>query len=325
MTSKNKNSLLDVSGLRTYFYTPKAVIKAVDGVDFNVDKGTALGVAGETGAGKSMTAFSVMRLVPRPGRIIGGEIVFEGRDLLKLAKSEMRQIRGKGIGMVFQDPVSFLNPYLAVGNQIVESILTHEDCSKRDAKERAISILGKLGISSPSKVVDYFPYQLSVGMSQRVMIGIALSCNPSLLIADEPTSALDVTVQRQILDLLADLKKKLNISLIWITHDLGVVAEICDKVAIMYAGQVVENSDILDLFEEPLHPYTQGLIQSTMSIESIKKELTAITGLMPDPSQFPSGCRFHPRCPKAMDICRRKAPPIKIIGKDRKISCWLYD
>jgi peptide/nickel transport system ATP-binding protein len=324
MATASGRSLLEVRNLRTYFYLPKSIVKAVDGVCLSLKKGSTIGIAGETGSGKSMTALSIMRLVPKPGKITSGNIMYKGHDLLELRDEEMRRIRGKEIAMIFQDPTSYLNPYLRVGDQIVEAISAHDHRKKNDAKQIAIGILEKLGISSPSKVVNYYPHQLSGGMAQRVMIGMALSCNPSLLIADEPTSALDVTVQRQILELLTSLKKQYDISLILITHDLGVLAEICDYVYIMYAGIVVEYADISNMFEEPMHPYSQSLIKSALSIDEFKRELVAIGGTMPDPSRLPTGCRFHPRCPKAMAICRDKAPVAVSIGNAHYVSCWIY-
>ncbi len=324
METTDESSLLEIRDLKTHFYLPESIVKAVDGISLSVRKGSTVGIAGETGSGKSMTALSIMRLVPRPGRIIDGKILYKGQDLLSMRNEELRKIRGKEIAMIFQDPISFLNPYLRIGDQIIEAITVHSHHNKKDAKQLAIDILEKLGISTPSKVVDYYPHQLSGGMAQRVMIGMALSGDPSLLLADEPTSALDVTVQRQILDLLKGLKKQTSRSLVLITHDLGVLAEICDYVYIMYSGVLVEYADVFSMFEEPMHPYSDGLIKSALSIDEFKKDLITMAGMTPDPSRIPSGCRFHPRCPKAMKICREKAPDHVRIGETHYVSCWIH-
>lgn len=324
MTPENDGSLLEVFNLKTYFFAPTGIVKSVDGVNLRINRGESVGLVGETGAGKSQTAFSILRLVPEPGRIVDGKIIFDGRNLLELTEEEMRQIRGKEIAMIFQDPISYLNPYLTVKDQIVEAIRVRKNLDKNEARKTAVKMLEKLRISSPESVVDYYSHQLSGGMAQRIMIGSALSCNPSLLIADEPTTALDVTVQQQILDLLAGLRKELALSLLLITHDLAIIAEICDRVYVMYAGLVVENADILSLFEKPMHPYTQGLISSALSIDEFKEDLVAINGMMPDPSQHPSGCRFHPRCSEAKEVCKKMVPPTISIEDDHQVSCWLY-
>ena len=318
-------NLLSVINLKTYFYTSMGIVKAVDDVDLRIDNGRSVGLVGESGCGKTMTALSIMRLVPRPGRIISGKILFKDRNLLDLGEKEMRDIRGKQISMVFQDPMTYLNPVMKVKDQIAEVILLHQSESKRKAKEKkVIEVLKKVRIPSPSKVAEYYPHQLSGGMRQRILIAMALSCNPALLIADEPTTALDVTVQAQVLNLIKDLKKETGISLLLITHDLGIVADICDEVNVMYAGKIVEHADVFKLYENPLHPYTQGLLSSALSIDEFKETLTTIEGSVPDLINPPQGCRFNPRCKLARDNCRQKVPlPIEIeLG--HTVSCCLY-
>jgi oligopeptide/dipeptide ABC transporter ATP-binding protein len=300
------------------------LVKAVDGVTFEVDSRQAVGLVGETGAGKSMTALSIMRLIPEGGQIVHGEIIFKGRNLLQLKDEEMRRIRGGEIGMVFQDPLTYLNPLFSVGDQITESIMIHSDINKRDAKKKAVDVLEQIGIPNASETVNYYPHQLSGGMRQRVLIAIAVSSNPSLLIADEPTTALDVTIQAQVLELIKDLNQRLDLSLLLITHDLGIVAEVCDEVNVMYAGRVVEHAEVSALYDEPLHPYTVALLGSVLSIDEFKETLIAIGGTVPDPTQFPPGCRFHPRCSKATAICRREHPPMFEVRQGREVSCWLY-
>lgn len=317
-------TLLQVSDLKTYFETLRGTLKAVDGVSLRIDEKQMLGLVGESGAGKSMTGLSIMRLVPPQGKIVKGRITFKGKNLLELSEEDMREIRGKEISIVFQDPLTFLNPLFTVGDQIAEMIMMHQDVTKDTAREKAIKMLEQTRIPSPNKVVDYYPYQLSGGMRQRVLIGIALSCSPSLVIADEPTTALDVTVQAQILELISDLREKFAISLLLITHDLGIVAETCDHVNIMYAGEIVERGNVFSFYDEPLHPYTSGLLSSVLSIDEFKENLVAIEGTPPDPTEFPSGCRFHPRCPKVMKICREKHPPTVELERQREVTCWLY-
>ena len=320
--------LLQIKGLKTHFFTDDGVSPAVDGVDYEVRKGETLGVVGESGCGKSVTALSIMRLIPDPpGKIIAGDIVFEGQSLLALSNEEMRRIRGNKISMIFQEPMTSLNPVYTIGNQISEALRLHQGLSKKDAHDRSIDMLQLVGIPLPERRVNEHPHQLSGGMRQRAMIAMALSCNPSLLIADEPTTALDVTIQAQILDLMVSLKADLDTAIILITHDLGVVAESAARVVVMYAGKVVEEADVYNIFEHPLHPYTEGLLESIPRIDhSIQKKarLTEIQGVVPIPSQLPAGCHFHPRCPKVMDVCRHENPVLKEEKADHRVRCWLY-
>ena len=320
--------LLQIKGLKTHFFTDDGVSPAVDGVDYEVRKGETLGVVGESGCGKSVTALSIMRLIPDPpGKIIAGDIVFEGQSLLALSNEEMRRIRGNKISMIFQEPMTSLNPVYTIGNQISEALRLHQGLSKKDAHDRSIDMLQLVGIPLPERRVNEHPHQLSGGMRQRAMIAMALSCNPSLLIADEPTTALDVTIQAQILDLMVSLKADLDTAIILITHDLGVVAESAARVVVMYAGKVVEEADVYNIFEHPLHPYTEGLLESIPRIDhSIQKKarLTEIQGVVPIPSQLPAGCHFHPRCPKVMDVCRHENPELKAEKAYHRVRCWLY-
>ncbi|MCX7904486.1 MAG: ABC transporter ATP-binding protein [Caloramator sp.] len=319
--------LLEIKNLRTYFYTEDGVIPAVDGVDFYIKPGETLGVVGESGCGKSITSMSIMRLIPNPpGKIMeGSEIWFDGVNLLSLPEKEMRSIRGNKISMIFQEPMTSLNPVYKVGDQISEALILHQKMSKREAWEKAIEMLKLVNIPSPEKVVNEFPHTLSGGMRQRVMIAMALACNPKLLIADEPTTALDVTVQAQILDLMNELKKKVNAAVMMITHNLGVVAETCNRVVVMYAGQVVEEGSVEEIFEKPLHPYTRGLLNSIPDVNGKKGKLDAIPGVVPNPLNMPKGCRFAPRCDKAMEICHKDKPEIIRLGEERCVRCFLYD
>lgn len=317
--------LLKVRGLKMYFFTSSGVVKAVDGIDLDISEREAVGLVGESGCGKSATALSIMGLVPNPpGKIVAGDIIWKGRNLLKLNSDEMRKVRGKEISMVFQDPMTFLNPVVRVGDQISETILLHQEGSKSEAKIKTIEMLAKVGMPSASKVVDYYPHQLSGGMRQRVLISIALSCNPSLVIADEPTTALDVTIQSQILNLIKELRHELNTSMLLITHDLGIVATLCDRVYVMYAGKIVEAADVFALYENPMHPYTVGLLKSTLSIDEYKKELVSIEGNVPNLVNPPSGCRFHPRCRQAHARCTQMEPQSLEVEKGHIVSCWLY-
>lgn len=318
------NSLLMIKSLKTYYYTPIGLIKAVDGIDLEISRGEFVAIVGESGCGKSTAALSILRLVPPPGQIIEGHIVYEQKDLLGLTTRELREIRGKHISMIFQNPVMYLNPIMKVGEQVNEAIRLNQKVDRKGGKKKTIETLRQVRIPAPEKVYESYPHQLSGGMQQRVLIAAAISCHPSLLIADEPTTSLDVTVQSQIVDLLKKVIGKLGGSLLLITHDLGVVADIADSVYVMYLGRVVEHSDIFSLFENPKHPYTQGLLKSAFSLDKFKKKLEAIEGEIPDPVNPPSGCRFHPRCKKAMDICRRREPPYVKVG-DGLVSCWLYD
>lgn len=322
----NDAPLLDVRGLQTYFYTSDGVVKAVDGVDLTIRRGTTLGVVGESGCGKSVTALSIMRLVQSPpGRITGGQIMFDGRDLLSLSDSEMNRVRGARISMIFQEPMTSLNPLFKAGEQIAEAVLLHDQISKKAAQECAIDMLREVGIPTPEQRYHNYPHELSGGMRQRVMIAIALACRPALLIADEPTTALDVTIQAQILDLLRDLRDRTGMALLLITHDLGVIAEVADEVAVMYAGRVVEYAPVVDLFERPKHPYTQGLLSSIPTLESRKSErLNVIRGSVPNLARLPAGCTFAARCPHVMDVCRQELPVLKSVADRHDVRCWLY-
>lgn len=321
--SVDSGLLLDVVDLRTHFQTDEGLVKAVDGVSFALESGRTLGIVGESGCGKSVTALSILRLIQcPPGVMAGGNIYFRGRDLLSLSAREMRRVRGNEISMVFQEPMTSLNPVFTCGDQIIEAITLHQGLSKRKAKTLAVEMLGLVGIPSPDQRVDEYPHQLSGGMRQRVMIAMALSCSPSLLIADEPTTALDVTIQAQILELLADLKDRLKMSVIVITHDLGVVAEVVDRVLVMYAGVVVEHADVKPLFDSPLHPYTVGLMQSIPKLSESRERLRVIPGAVPNPLDFPPACRFHPRCYLAVDRCREEEPLLEEISHGHFVRCW---
>jgi len=320
------NRVVEVKDLKTHFFTDEGEIPAVDGVSFYLDEEETLGIVGESGSGKSVTSLSIMQLVPNPpGRIVGGEILFRGENLLKKSPDEMRKIRGNDIAMIFQEPMSSLNPVYTVGDQIAEAVILHQNVSKREAWNRAVEMLRLVGIPSPERRAREYPHQMSGGMRQRVMIAMALSCNPQLLIADEPTTALDVTIQAQILDLMKKLQAEFHAAIMLITHDLGVVAETCDRVAVMYAGKVVEEGTTKDLFREPLHPYTQGLLASIPRVDEPRTEkLHVIEGTVPNLLHLPQGCAFAPRCPQAMDICRRETPVLADVGDGRKVSCWLH-
>ncbi|MCG0239108.1 MAG: ABC transporter ATP-binding protein [Firmicutes bacterium] len=316
------DKLVEIRNLRTYFYTEDGVMPAVDGVSLYIRRGETLGVVGESGCGKSVTSLSIMRLIPSPpGKIVEGEILFEGRDLLKLPEPEMRKIRGNEISMIFQEPMTSLNPVFTVGDQIAEAIMLHQGLNYKEAMAKAVEMLRLVGIPAPEKRVRDYPHQMSGGMRQRVMIAMALSCNPKLLIADEPTTALDVTIQAQILDLMRKLKKELGMAIMLITHDLGVVAEMCERVVVMYAGKVVEEADVVSLFKQPLHPYTEGLLQSIPRLDEDRERLHVIEGVVPNPLNMPQGCRFHPRCPYAIDKCREVEPPLEPVGDGRMVAC----
>lgn len=319
--------LLEVKNLRTYFFTEDGVVPAVDGVNFHINAGETLGVVGESGCGKSVTSISILRLVPNvSGKIMeGSEILFQGKDLLKLTEKEMRQIRGNDISMIFQEPMTSLNPVMKIGKQLSEVLILHQNKTKQEALEISIEMLGLVGISRPEKIVHEYPHSLSGGMRQRVMIAMALACNPQLLIADEPTTALDVTIQAQILQLMRKLKSDFNASVMLITHNLGVVAETCQRVIVMYAGKVVEEGSVFEIFEEPKHPYTQGLLRSVPKLHTKTEVLDSIPGSVPNPLKMPKGCRFEPRCSKAMPICKEKQPELTILGEERTVRCFLYE
>ena len=321
---KDDEILLEVSGLKTYFQDRKGQVPAVDGVDFILRKGETLGVVGESGCGKSVTSMSILHLLPPKGRIVDGTIRFKGRDITHLPPAEMAKLRGKEIAMIFQEPMTSLNPVYTVGYQISEMILRHEKVSKKEARARAIEMLRLVNIPAPEKRIDEYPHELSGGMRQRVMIAMALSCNPELLIADEPTTALDVTIQAQILDLMRTLKQTLNTSIMMITHDLGVVAEMSDYVLVMYAGMVMEYSDVRSLFADPLHPYTQGLLKALPRMGESQEKLYVIDGVVPSLYELPTGCRFWPRCAYATERCKHEIPALYEV-EGRKIRCFRYE
>jgi len=321
--------LLEVKNLKTHFPTRSGLVRAVDGVTFHLDRGELLGLVGESGCGKSMTALSIMRLIAPPGKIVDGEVLFDGKDLLKLSDSAMRQMRGDDIAMIFQDPMTSLNPVYTVGEQIEEALRLHRKLSRKQARAAAIEAMKEVAIPDPSRRVDDYPHQLSGGMRQRVMIAMALACNPKLLIADEPTTALDVTIQAQILELLNELRKQRELAVLLITHDLGVVAEVADRVAVMYTGLIVEESGVEDLFEKPKHPYTEGLLRSVpkLSTEHVEKKerLETIEGTVPRPTNLPQGCHFAPRCPHRMPRCTEGEIPLFELDHEVKVRCVLYD
>ena len=319
-------SLLDVKDLKTYFYTDSGVAKAVDGVTFSVDKGKVLGIVGESGCGKSVTSLSIMRLVdPVTGKNEGGEILFDGTDILKLPEPEMRKLRGNRISMIFQEPMTSLNPVFTIGYQIEESLILHKGMDKKAARQQAIHLLELVGIPEAGKRVDEYPHQLSGGMRQRVMIAMALAGDPELLIADEPTTALDVTIQAQILDLLKSLQKKLNMSIIIITHDLGVISEMADEVVVMYAGEIVEKAKTRELFDDPKHPYTAGLMNSVPDVDEDVERLRTLEGLVPSLYDMPKGCRFAPRCQFACPECEKERIKLLDLEDGRQVRCRRYE
>jgi oligopeptide/dipeptide ABC transporter ATP-binding protein len=306
-------SLLEVKDLRTYFFTDYGTVRAVDGVDFELGEGETLGLVGESGCGKSVTGLSILRLITSPpGKIVSGEIVFEGRNLLTLSAEEMRRLRGHKISMIFQEPMTSLNPVFTIGSQIGESLTLHLNMNRREARARSVELLKLVGIPRPEQTVDAYPHQLSGGMRQRAMIAMALACHPALVIADEPTTALDVTIQAQILDLLADLKARLGTALLLITHDLGVVAKVADRVAVMYAGRIFEYGSVRDIFKNPRNPYTIGLMRSIPALQRGKRRLTTIPGQVPSLTHLPEGCRFHPRCPWMIPECTKGEPIFEV-------------
>ena len=319
--------LLEVKNLKVEFPTRAGVVKAVNDVTFSVDKGETVAIVGESGSGKSVTSLSIMRLLQAPGHVAGGSITFDGQDLLALSDKDMEQVRGSKISMIFQEPMTSLNPVYRVGDQIVEAIQLHTDLNKKDAWERAVEMLRVVGIPSPEDRVRDYPHQMSGGMRQRVMIAMALCCNPQLLIADEPTTALDVTIQAQILDLIYKLREEFHMGVMLITHDLGVVSEVADRVVVMYCGQVVEQADVTELFEKPLHPYTLGLLASIPRIEDDDNErLTTIRGTVPNPLHLPTGCPFSDRCNRCTERCRQEMPQLKPVpGTDRMCRCFVVE
>lgn len=317
--------LLQVANLRTSFFTDKGEIKAVDDVSFAIHAGQTLALVGESGCGKSVAALSIMRLISSPGRVIGGTVHFNGQNLLDLPEKEMRKIRGKSIGMVFQEPMTSLNPVMTIGDQIGEVLKTHTTLSDRDIRKKVVGMLEKVRISAPERRIDQYPHEMSGGMKQRVMIAMALACGPELLIADEPTTALDVTIQAQILDLLAALQKDMGMAILLITHNLGVVAQFSQDVIVMYASKIAERAPVKELFRDPSHPYTQALLKSLPRPGERQARLEAIPGTVPSPLQYPPGCHFSSRCPEVMEHCPLLPPPTVEVGESHESVCWLYD
>ena len=326
---RNNSYLLQVQKLKTYFYTFEGIAKAVDDVSFHLNKGETIGLVGESGCGKSVTALSIMRLIPEPpGRIVHGRVYFDRKNLLELPMSDMRRIRGNRISMIFQEPMTSLNPVFTIGNQISEMFVLHQKLSKRESWDRAIEMLRLVQIPSPERRVHEYPHQLSGGMRQRAMIAMALSCDPEILIADEPTTALDVTIQAQVIDLMMKLKEDFDAAIILITHDLGVVAEIAQRIEVMYAGKIVEEAEAVAIFEDPKHPYTRGLLKSIPRLgqraQRGRQRLQEIPGIVPSLYELPSGCSFYPRCPNAKGICEEKPPEMTDLGGAHRVRCWLY-
>ena len=318
------DKFLSIRDLTIHYASGKRTVQAVNGISFDIEKGKTLGLVGETGAGKTTTALGILNLIPKPpGKIVSGEIVFEGEDLLKKSKKEMRKIRGNKISMIFQDPMTSLDPVVTVGDQIAEVIRLHQATSRKEAQQKAVDMLELVGI--PGERYNEYPHQFSGGMKQRVIIAIALACNPSLLIADEPTTALDVTIQAQILELMANLRREFGSSMLLITHDLGVVAEVCDNVAIMYAGEIVEYGDLRHIYRNASHPYTEGLFGSLPNLKDQGEELEPIRGMMPDPMHLPEGCAFAPRCPYATEACSASVPYLRPMGGTHFVACHAYD
>jgi oligopeptide/dipeptide ABC transporter ATP-binding protein len=324
-TLTKTDTLVTVENLKTYFYTEDGTVPAIDGVSFEVKKGETLAIVGESGSGKSVTSLSIMRLIPSPpGKILEGDIKFQGESLLEKSDKEMREIRGNRISMIFQEPMTSLNPVYKVGDQISETIILHQKKNKKEALAEAVNLLNLVGIPEPKRRINQYPHELSGGMRQRVMIAIALACHPELLIADEPTTALDVTIQNQILQLMKNLKQKSNMSIMLITHDLGVVAEMADRVVVMYSGQVVEQGDVFTIFENPKHPYTEGLLKSMPYAEKRVGKLYAIDGVVPNPLNLPPGCRFADRCEYATALCHQEMPQLQQFNEEEVVRCWKY-
>jgi oligopeptide/dipeptide ABC transporter ATP-binding protein len=319
-------NMIEIEQLETHFYSEEGNVKAVGGVSLNVREGETVCIVGESGCGKSVTAMSIMGLIEEPaGKVVGGTIRFDGRDLLRESKSSLRAIRGNDISMIFQEPMSSLNPVLKIGEQLMEPLIVHLKMSKKQARARAVELIAEVGISRPEQIANSYPHELSGGMLQRIMIAIAISCNPRLLIADEPTTALDVTIQAQILDMLQQIKSQSGTSILMITHDLGVVAEMADYVVVMYAGKVVEEGEVVQLFESPKHPYTQGLLRSKPIINQRQDELYSIPGHVPDPLSLKDSCHFADRCEHCISICTTQMPMLKQLGHGQKAACWLYE
>ena len=318
-----EKALLDIKDLKTYFYTYNGIVKAVDGINLLVHREEVLGIVGETGCGKSVTVRSLLKLVFDPGRIVSGQVLLDGKDIMALKEKQLRAIRGGRMAMIFQNPLSSLNPVFTIGDQVCHIIRIHQGMEQKKARQRAVDMFSLVRLANPNRLLQKYPYELSGGQLQRVMIAMALSCQPELLIADEPTTALDVTIQAQILTLMLDLKDKTRTAIMLITHDLGVVAEICDRVAIMYAGLIVEEAGVNDIFRGPLHPYTEGLIASIPGRGNRGEDLATITGMVPDLINPPAGCRFHPRCPLAEGICQQALPVLSERRDGRKVACHL--
>jgi peptide/nickel transport system ATP-binding protein len=317
------SALLEVKDLRTYFAADEGEFKAVDGISFSLDRGRTLGIVGESGCGKSVTSLTIMGLVPQPpGRIAGGQVLFDGADLLQLDRTEMSELRGNRLSMIFQEPMTSLNPVFTIGDQIIEGIRRHRKIGQTEARDRAIEMLRRVRIPSPERRIDEYPHKLSGGMRQRVMIAMALACDPQLLIADEPTTALDVTIQAQILELMRALRDELGTAIILITHDLGVIAELAQDVVVMYAGRIVEQVAVAGLFDDPQHPYTVGLLGSIPKLHETQERLAAIEGMVPNPTAMPQGCKFNPRCPFAIDKCRAEEPPLMEVKPGHRAACW---
>ena len=318
--------LLEIRDLKTQFKTDAGLVQAVNDVTLHVDPGEVVGLVGESGSGKTVVSLSILQLLPTPpAQIAGGEIWFDGQDLLSLSSSQLQRIRGNDIAMIFQEPMTSLNPVFTIGNQLMEAIKLHQGLTGKALREKAVEMLSLVGIPRPGEVVDEYPHRFSGGMRQRAMIAMALSCNPKLLIADEPTTALDVTIQAQILDLMRELTERLGTAILFITHDLSVIAEMADRVAVMYAGKVVEQADVTTLFHKPKHPYTQGLIASRPTLEAAQDRLRFIRGSVPNPLHMPTGCPFHPRCDHAMAICSATAPPQTQLDEGHSVRCWLHE
>lgn len=319
-----KTNILEVKNLKTYFYTYEGVVKALDGVNFEVGEKDFVGLVGETGCGKSVTSLSILRLIEKPGKIVSGEIYFENENLLNKTEKQMRAIRGNKLSMIFQDPTSSLNPVLTIKQQMGQLLRIKQQMSKKEMEKRMAEMLNLVSLPNPEKNLDRYPHELSGGMCQRVMIAMALSCDPSLLIADEPTTALDVTIEAQILNLLKELKRKIGVSMILITHNLNIVAETCSQVAVMYAGNIVERGEISKIFNKSYHPYTSLLLKSAPKLDKKREKLPVIEGSVPNLVHPPTGCRFHPRCPEKMDVCSKKKPKEVTIDENHKVSCFLY-
>ena len=322
---KQSDIILEVRDLCVEFQTVEGRVQAVDHLSYTLHKGEKLGIVGESGSGKSVSSLAMMQLIPNPpGRVTGGEILYKGRDLVKLSEKEMQKLRGNEISMIFQEPMTSLNPIIQCGKQIAESLSLHRGMNKKEAAEEAVRMMKAVGIANPEVRAHEYPHQMSGGMRQRVMIAMALACQPQILIADEPTTALDVTIQAQILDLIRDLNREMNAAVLFITHDLGVVSELCDTVIVMYTGHIVEQAPVRELFRDPKHPYTVGLLNAIPAITKERKPLKTIEGVVPNPTERIEGCSFWPRCPHASERCRKEAPPVTRPGEDRLVRCWLY-